>query len=184
MGLPPCPLLPRVAGRMSWKDLESAAAKGEPVHYLTCLAYARQLWDEQGLAARALLAVDRALFCELDSGEPTLREHPLPYAVIGWMVAQDVGGAFFGNPRVHYQHLADRVRGPREHRVRWRSWAAWAIVRVVKPEWPSDPLHEVREPTVSEIREGLAAHGIAGESAVWEHVLSAATEARHNGPRR
>ncbi len=171
--LPPCPLLPEPGHRMSWRDLEAAKAVDEPAHYLACLRYARQLWETDGLPARALLAVDRGLFCEVPAGDAALALHPLPYEVVGWMVAQDVGGAFLGNPRVHYQHLADRVRGPREHRVRWRSWAAWAIVRRVRPDFPADPRHEVREPTEPEIEAALREHGIEGETGTWRAALSA-----------
>ena len=170
--LPACPLLPEPEGRMSWRDLEAAKAADEATHYLTCLRYARQLWEDEGLPARALLAVDRGLFCELPSGHPFLARHPLPYAVVGWMVAQDVGEAFLGNPRVHYQHLADRVRGRRESLIRWRSWAAWAVVRRVRPSFAADPRHEVREPSDAEIEAGLRQHGIEGEPATWRAALT------------
>lgn len=170
--LPPCPLLPEPLLRMSWRDLEAAKAIDEPTHYLTCLRYARQLWETDGLPARALLAVDRGLFCDVPAGDAALAQHPLPYAVVGWMVRQDVGSAFLGNPRVHYQHLADRVRGPREQRVRWRSWAAWAVVRRVRPDFPADTRHEVREPDGTEIEAGLREHGVEGEVGTWRAALS------------
>lgn len=157
---------------MSWRDLEAARERGESEHYLACLRYGQWLWT-QGLPARALLAVDRGLFCAVPSGDPALAGHPLPYAAIRWMVTQDIGLDFIGNPRVHYQHLADRVRGGREHRVRWRSWAAWAVVRTARPDWPADPRHEVAEPDEAAIREGLRAHGVAGEEATWEAALRA-----------
>ena len=89
-----------------------------------------------------------------------------------WLVAQDVGAAFLGNPRVHYQHLADRVRGPREHLIRWRAWAAWAVVRRVRPDFPADPRHEVREPADAAIETGLRQHGIEGEIGTWRAALS------------
>ena len=165
------PNLPAPAAAMSWRDLEAAAAAGEPAHYLACLRYARQLWEE-GLPARSLLALDRALFCDVPPGDPARVAHPLPYATVGWMVAQDVGGAFFGNPRVHYQHLADRVRGPRAARVGWRSWAAWSVVRAVRPEWPGDPRHAVEEPTAAAIEAGLRALGGEAEVAPWRAALS------------
>jgi hypothetical protein len=155
---------------MSWRDLESARAEGEAAHYLACLRYGQWLWT-QGLPARALLAVDRGLFRDVPAEDPVLAAHPLPYAAIRWMVTQDIGADFIGNPRVHYQHLADRVRGEREHPIRWRAWAAWAVIRSARPDWPPDPRHEVREPTEAEIREGLRAHGIAGEDATWEAAL-------------
>ena len=172
--LPPCPLLPAPAARMSWRDLEAARAVDEPSHYLACLRYARQLWETDGLPARALLALDRGLFCDIPTGHPALEAHPLPYAIVGWMVAQPVGEAFLGNPRVHYQHLADRVRGGREHRVRWRSWAAWAVVRRVRPDLPGDPRHAVEEPADAAIEAGLRSHGVAGEVATWRAVLRSA----------
>ena len=170
--LPACPLLPEPAGRMSWRDLEAARAVDEPTHYLACLRYARQLWEGEGLAARALLALDRGLFCDVPGDDPVLAAHPLPYAVVGWMVTQDIGDAFLGNPRVHYQHLADRVRGPREHRVRWRSWAAWAVVRRARPDFPGDPRHAVEEPGEAAIEASLRRHGIDGEADRWRAVLS------------
>jgi hypothetical protein len=172
-GLPRCALLPEPQARMSWRDLEAAREVDEPTHYLACLRYARQLWETDGLPARALLALDRGLFCDVPGGHPFLADHPLPYAVVRWMVTQDVGGAFLGNPRVHYQHLADRVRGPREHRVRWRSWAAWAVVRRARPDLPCDPRHVVAEPTDEAIEAGLRSLGIAGEVATWRAALSA-----------
>ena len=155
---------------MSWRDLEAARARGEAEHYLACLAYGQRLWTE-GLAARALLAVDRGLFCAVPSGHPALVAHPPPYAAIRWMVTQDIGGDFIGNPRVHYQHLADRVRGGREHRVRWRAWAAWAVVRSARPDWPADPRHAVTEPGEAAIAEGLREHGSEGEAGTWRAAL-------------
>ena len=167
---PGCPTLPSPDGPMSWRDLEAARQEGEPSHYLACLRYGQWLWT-RGLPARALLAVDRGLFCDVPSGDPALAAHPLPYRVIRWMVAQDIGADFIGNPRVHYQHLADRVRGGREHRVRWRAWAAWAVVRAARPDWPGDPRHEVREPDLGEIRAGLGRHGVDGEIDAWAAAL-------------
>lgn len=169
---PPCPALPAPHAPMSWRDLEDGRARDEASHYLACLRYGQQLWTE-GLAARALLAVDRGLFCDVPSGHPVLAAHPPPYAAIRWMVAQDIGSDFIGNPRVHYQHLADRVRGLREHRVRWRAWAAWAVVRAARPDWPADPRHEVREPGLEEIAGGLLRHGVAGEGEAWRAALAA-----------
>ena len=72
---PACPLLPAPSRRLSWRDLEGAA--DEPELYLNCLAYAQQLWQDN-LPARALLAVDRALYCDLPAGHPALAAHPLP----------------------------------------------------------------------------------------------------------
>jgi hypothetical protein len=80
-------------------------------------------------------------------------------------------GVFIGNPRVHYQHLADRMNEPRRDQRRWRAWACWALARRLRPEWPGDPRHAVVEPTFAEIAARLDAHGIAGETALWRSVL-------------
>jgi hypothetical protein len=120
------------------------------------------------MAARALLSVDRALLCQLDPEDAVLHEHPLPYRAVAWIVSSTPAGVFIGNPRVHYQHLAARVRGPREGQRRWRAWAAWHLVRLARPNLPGDARHAVVEPDFDSIREGLAAHGIAGEIAWWQ----------------
>lgn len=165
---PACPLLPHPLAPMSWRDLESAPDEREL--YLRCLRYAQQLWRDN-LPARALLAVDRALYCDLPSGDPVLVEHPLPYGAIRWLIAADTGDTFTGNARVHYQHLADRVRGPRQAIKRWRAWAGWALARRARPDLPGDPRHAVREPDLREIHAGLEAAGHAGEALVWLRVL-------------
>ncbi len=138
--------------------------------YLSALTYGQHLW-QRGLAARALLSVDRALGAGLCGDEPELRDSPLPYAAIAWFVQHTPPDVFIGNPRVHYQHLADRMNEPRREQRRWRAWAAWALVRRARPEWPADPKHSVREPSASEIAARLDAHGVPGERRVWEEAL-------------
>jgi hypothetical protein len=167
-----CSLLPAPEGAMSWRQLEAAAQVGPEAHYLACLRYARQLW-EAGLPARALLALDRGLFCDLPSVALERPTYPLPYAVIGWMITQEIGDAFIGNPRAHYQHLAGRVQGSRAPRVRSRAWAAWSIVRAARPDWPGDPQHQVIEPTWAEIEAALNALGGPHEVAPWQQALKA-----------
>lgn len=165
---PACPLLPPVTSTLSWRDLESAPDQAEL--YRRCLRYAQQLW-QANLPARALLAVDRALYCDLRADDAALDEHPLPYAVIRWIIASDCGETFTGNARVHYQHLADRVRGPRAEIKRWRAWAGWALARVARPELPNDPKHQVLEPDLREIEAGLRASGLPGEAETWVKAL-------------
>lgn len=161
----PCPFLPSCGRTLDWRDLaEHREVRGEEL-YLLCLEYAQQLWLDH-LPARALLAVDRALYCDIPADAPALKAYPLPYEAIGWLVRQPTQ-AFTGNPRVHYQHLADRVRGERAEIKKWRAWAAWAVVRRVRPDLPADPAHAVREPTSDEVAAGLHAHGIAGEAELW-----------------
>lgn len=168
-----CPHLPDPVDAMDWRDMHAHRHDQGGAFYLTALRYAQHLWAT-ATPARALLAVDRALYAELDGSEPELTRHPLPYAAVAWMVAHAPGrDAFAGNARVHYQHLADRVRGARAEQKRWRAWAAWALTRRVRPDLPADPKHAVREPSLYEIATGLRRHGLPDEATHWLRVLAA-----------
>jgi hypothetical protein len=138
--------------------------------YFACLEYGHSLW-QKGFAARALLCLDRAFGAELNGQEPVLREYPLPYAAMGWFIGHTPAGVFLGNPRVHFQHYADRMNEPRCEQRRWRAWACWAIARAVRPDLPADPKHHVVEPTVAEIETALGLHGHVGEAALWRGEL-------------
>lgn len=138
--------------------------------YLTALTYAHFLW-QRGLAARAILKLDRALLADLRGDEPALRDWPLPYSAMAWLLRHTPADVFIGNPRVHFQHLADRMNEPRREQRRWRTWACWHIARVVRPEFPADPNHVVSEPTADDIAAQLDAHGVPGETALWRSVL-------------
>ena len=100
-----------------------------------------------------------------------LTEYPMPYRAIGWMVKQPAD-TFTGNARVHYQHLADRVRGERADLKKWRAWAAWAVTRYVRPDLTGDPKHIVSEPTHAEIEAGLSTYGVSGEIDEWRRALA------------
>ncbi|WP_269539078.1 hypothetical protein [Cerasicoccus fimbriatus] len=165
-----CPYLPPAPDRMSWRDLAAWREQQGPEFYAIALAYGQYLW-RQGLSARALLAVDRGLYADLTGSEAILADWPLPYRAIGWLVANNPPGVFIGNPRVHYQHLADRVRGERAEQKKWRAWAAWAVVRQVAPDYSADPKHDVAEPTLEQIEDGLTQHGASGEVAVWQALI-------------
>jgi hypothetical protein len=138
--------------------------------YLTALTYAQYLW-QRGLAARAILKLDRALLADVAGHESELHQWPLPYAAMAWLLRHTPADVFIGNPRVHFQHLADRMNEPRREQRRWRTWACWAICRVVRPEFPADPAHAVVEPTVDQIAAQLDLHGLPGETAQWRAVL-------------
>jgi len=168
-----CPHLPPAREGLTWRDLNRWRANQGAAFYETALAYGQTLWT-QGLTARAILAVDRALYADLTGQEAVLRQWPWPYAAIGWLVTHNPADTFMGNPRVHYQHLADRVRGERADLKKWRAWAAWAVVRRVAPELPPDPKHSVLEPGVEEIAAGLNAHGATGETVIWRAALGSA----------
>ncbi|MGE9297008.1 MAG: hypothetical protein ACQKBV_12040 [Puniceicoccales bacterium] len=165
-----CPYLPPARAGLNWRDLNRWRDAQGAEFYETALAYGQTLWT-QGLTARAILAVDRALYAELSGDEAVLREWPWPYAAIGWLVKNNPAETFMGNPRVHYQHLADRVRGDRSEQKKWRAWAAWAVVREIAPELEPDPKHVVREPTLAEIETGLDTHGAVDETAVWRAAI-------------
>ena len=166
----PCPFLPSCGRTLSWRDLAAWREEPGPELYLTCLEYGQQLWLDR-LPARALLAVDRALYCDVPADAEALTAYPMPYRAIGWMVAQPAEG-FTGNARVHYQHLADRVRGERAELKRWRAWAAWAVVRHARPDLPGDPKHAVVEPDEAAIAAELGRFGGETETAEWRRALA------------
>ncbi len=170
--LPPCPFLPTPPATMDAGALTALGDERGERFYLTALTYGAYLW-ERGLAARATLCLDRALGADLRGDEAVLRNWPLPYAAMRWFLAHTPPDVFIGNPRVHFQHLADRMNEPRRNQRRWRAWACWALACRVRPEWPGDPKHRVAEPTLAEIAARLDAHGVPGESALWRGVLSA-----------
>jgi hypothetical protein len=141
--------------------------------FLTALTYGQHLW-QRGLAARAILSVDRAFQADVRGDEPQLREWPVPYDAIAWLLRHTPPEIFIGNPRVHYQHLADRMNEPRREQRRWRAWACWALTRVVRPEFGPDPKHQVVEPDGVLIRRMLDQHGVPGETAQWQAAMDRA----------
>lgn len=155
---------------MTAQALSAHGAARDAAFYLTALTYGHYLW-QQGLSARALLCLDRALGADLHGDEPVLESWPLPYAAMGWFLHHNPPGVFIGNPRVHFQHLADRMNEPRREQRRWRTWACWALCRIVCPELKGDPKHVVVEPAVGLIAEKLSIHGIPGEVELWESVM-------------
>lgn len=169
--LPPCPYLPTPRAGLDWRALNLHRAGGRgPEFYFACLEYGHALWQRR-FAARALLCLDRALGADLRGDEPILRAHPLPYAAMTWLIASTPPDLFLGNPRVHFQHYADRMNEPRRDQRRWRAWACWVLARIARPEFPADPKHQVTEPTEAEIRAGLERHGHPGEADLWTSVV-------------
>jgi hypothetical protein len=166
----PCPFLPSCGRPLTWRDLNALRDNQGAELYRLCLEYGQQLWLDD-LPARALLAVDRALYCDVPEGDDALTEYAMPYRAIGWMVRQP-SDQFTGNARVHYQHLADRVRGERAELKKWRAWAAWAVTRHVRPDLAGDPKHAVTEPTHAEIEAGLRAYGLVSEITEWRQALA------------
>lgn len=173
--LPSCPHLPAARADLDWRALHMHREdERRDDFYYACLEYGQSLW-QRGMAARALLCLDRALGADLRGDAPVLRDWPLPYAAMAWCIAQTPAGIFIGNPRVHFQHYADRMNEPRCEQRRWRAWACWALARAVRPELPGDPRHQVAEPARALIAAKLEQHGLPGEAALWQTVLDGVT---------
>ena len=166
--LPPCPFLPAPRSGLDWRTLHvhREDVRGAEFYH-DCLEYAHALW-QRGLAARAILCLDRALGANLRGDEPALRAQPPPYAALRWMLTHTPPEIFLGNPRVHFQHYAGRMNEPRREARRARAWACWALARAVRPDWPGDPRHQVEEPGAAAIFADLQKHGWAGEAVLWQ----------------
>ncbi len=172
--LPPCPHLPPPPAGIDWRLLHAhREAHRRSDFYLDCLEYGHSLW-QRGLAARAILCLDRAFGAELRGNERVLSTWPLPYAALVWILRHAPPDRFVGNPRVHFQHYAGRMSGPRAEERRWRAWACWALTRAVLPQLPGDPKHAVSEPSAEEIAAQLALRGHKGEAELWKGVLGGA----------
>ncbi|MCC6415061.1 MAG: hypothetical protein IT582_04040 [Opitutaceae bacterium] len=173
---PACPTLPVPRLDLDWRALHvfRAAERGE-AFYAACLEYGAALWARE-LPARAMLCLDRALGAGLAADAHVLQRWPLPYAAMAWIMRHTPEDIFIGNPRVHFQHYADRLRAPRREQRQWRAWACWALARAVRPDWPADPRHIVVEPSQDQIARELANHGHPGEAELWHSVL---TESAH-----
>ncbi|MBH53239.1 MAG: hypothetical protein CMI18_02710 [Opitutaceae bacterium] len=160
---------------MDWRSLNRSKEQSEIRFYLMALQYAQVLWLK-GLPSRALLAVDRALLINLAGHETELQEWPLPYKAMAWMLKNYDEDQFVGNPRVHFQHLASRIRGHRKEQRKWRAWACWFLACRLRPDLPRDEKQSLVEPSKKEITQGLATHGIDGEDKLWEKVADELSE--------
>lgn len=174
IAFPACPFLPVPRAGLDWRALHAFRETDRGAEfYFACLEYGHASW-RKGFAARALLCLDRALGANLTGEELILREHPLPYAAMTWLIGHTPEGVFLGNPRVHFQHYADRVNEPRREQRRWRAWACWALTRAIRPDLPDDPKHRVAEPAVDAIDAALRVHGHRGEAELWRQELARA----------
>jgi len=174
MRLPPCPYLPPAPAVMDAAALTAHEESRGGAFYITALTYGQYLW-QRGLVARAMLKLNRGFGADLNGDEPELAQWPLPYAAMGWFLRLAPADVFIGNPRVHFQHLADRMNEPRRDQRRWRAWACWWLARMVRPEFPGDPRHEVNEPTFEEIFAALQQYGHPGEAERWRKLIVTST---------
>ncbi len=168
---PPCPHLPPPPAGIDHRHLSRHGEARDGAFYLSCLEYGHALWL-RGLAARAVLCLDRAMGADLRGDEPELRAWPMPYAAMAWFLAHTPPTVFIGNPRVHFQHFADRMNEPRREQRAARAWACWALARRLRPEWPADLKHAVVEPSEAGIATLLVNLGLPGEVDLWRQVLS------------
>lgn len=165
------PYLPSPTQAMDWRDLNRFKANDRgPDFYKTCLDYSQVLWRQQ-LPARAILCLDRAWGADLKGDEPILKRWPLPYQALIFILQNAPQGVFLGNPRVHFQHYADRLGEPRREQRRWRSWACWALSCKVRPDLSGDPKHDVEEPSFEKIANNLSEHGLPGELQLWQSIF-------------
>ncbi len=169
--LPPCPCLPPSRADIDWRWLHALRGGDRgAAFYLACLEYAQVQWHRR-LPSRAVLCLDRAFGAALQGDEPVLQAWPWPYAAMAWILRHTPAELFVGNPRVHFQHYADRMNEPRRDQRAARAWACWALTRALRPELPGDPRHRVKEPGLADIQGALQRHGCPGEADLWAQVL-------------
>jgi len=142
-----------------------------PLFYLKALQYGHYLWQNKH-AGRAILAITRALYTNIDEEAPVLREWPLPYAALKWIITHHCSDDFPGNPRISFQHQATRLRGQREQVRRARAWAVWALIRKARPSLPGDINDPVEEPEEHQILAQLSEFGHRNEARIWKKVMT------------
>ena len=145
------PFLPKPESSMDYRDLRQYRQNQGAAFFETAMKYANFLWYN-GLPARAILAMDRALFTNLKELDKKWQSLELPYSALIWFLKNPQKDKFLGNPRVHYQHLADRVRGERKEIKQWRTWACWYLTCKAIPELEPDVSHVFIEPTLDTLK--------------------------------
>ncbi|MDB6139892.1 MAG: Ribosomal protein acetylase RimI [Verrucomicrobiaceae bacterium] len=173
---PPCPFLPETDRIIPAAEIVALGKDRGPVFYEASLRYGQSRW-RLGFPAQALLQCNRALSCCLPGTEPVLRQWPLPYGTISWLMVNPKEGQFLGNPRRHFQHLATRMVPPHQDLRTWRAWACWYLAKAVLPEaaFPGDPKQirgeGITEPAFAQIKERLGALSPANDVEVWLKAL-------------
>ncbi len=165
-----CPYLPEPEARMSHRCLTELRGDDPEVFYRTALQYGHYLWLN-GHAGRAILAITRALYADLDETAEILKQWPLPYAALKWIVAHHTSDDFPGNPRISFQHQATRLRGDRQKLRRARAWAVWALISAARPNLPNDTEQAITFPNMEEIAGSLQAQGHHDEVALWQNAF-------------
>lgn len=165
-----CPFLPAINGddMLDHSLLRRHGSARDASFYFDALCYGHFLW-RQGHAGRALLALTRALYADVEATDDMLRAWPLPYAALFWMLQHHSSDDFPGNPRLSYQHQACRLRGERRELRAARAWAVWALVCAARPHLPGD--RTCAELSREEITALLETWCHPGESTLWQTVL-------------
>jgi hypothetical protein len=162
---------------MDWRNFNSHGDVRDIGFYLTALEYGHYLW-QRGFAARAILCLDRAMGADVRATDADVQTWPVPYAAMAWFLAHTPADVFIGNPRVHFQHYADRLKDPRRDIRRTRAWACWHLTRKILPQLPADTKHNVSEPSQTDVASALDQYGLPRESALWQSVLTACQPGR------
>lgn len=165
-----CPYLPPSYEQMDYRCLARFEQQAGGAYYLEALRYGQYLWERR-LTARAILAVTKALHAEVSDSDEALAEWPLPYRALKWVFLQHDGTDFMGNPRISFQHQAERLRGARTEQRRWRCWAVWKLAQTALPQLPDAADGIGRYPDVATIGAQLEKHGIRGEARLWLATL-------------
>lgn len=141
------------------------------------LEYAQSLWMAV-LPARSILALTRALYAAPPHSKDAI--YPVPYAALSW-ICQTHGGqgaGFLGNPRISFQHQAQRMRLEPVARRRARAWAAWYLAAQALPRFPDDALNLEERPTREGVAAALEAEASAAEALLWLNVAIASERDR------
>ena len=174
----PCPYLPVASSGLGVETVRQHRGSYGPEAYRAHLTYAQALWL-QGKPAQALLQIDRALAADFKGDEEVLREWPVPYKAMEWILVRGSGMGFFGNPVRHFQHLASRMSGPRSELRAWRAWACFHLAERVlgRDGYPRDERQIEREglviPGRDEVVEQLGKLGLPGEASFVSSLLQA-----------
>ncbi len=167
--------------------MEALGQERGPLFYETALMYAQSLW-RQGFPAKSLLLCSRAMAADLHHGDEVLRRVPLPYQAVAWLLVNRQEGQFFGNPRLHFQHLASRMVEPKKELRTWRAWACWYLAKeLLDPhDFPGDWLQirreSVVEPTHDEISRRLHQLSSLSDDRAWNEALRWSQNWRHHKP--
>lgn len=79
---------------------------------------------------------------QLPANSVLLKDHPIPYDPILWIIKHSAENAFLGNPVRHFQHLASRMnrKQPQPELRIARAWCCLHLCEtlVVKDKYPRD----------------------------------------------